>query len=260
MPTPPDDPVAEEVRPPQPRDQGRIELAQPTVTPAMLGLYRLWTATKGSLSIDLKRQGPVPRSAQATLLTTRRQAERRRGAPSWRGYTAAPQRGQFAQQPAQAYGAAAGELPTVAFSDTGGYCGSSSLAGSTPALGPAAAFFNIQVPVSAPSRVAGGRVKAMRHVSFGPEFEFVKNGVPRTAPSLDLGLGFEFEYDTAQLKPHARLKFRDFLSVKAFPEPALKLQKRVVLGTSGYGVRLSYEVPLARVGSFWEPPARLMVR
>ena len=100
----------------------------------------------------------------------------------------------------------------------------------------------------------------MRHVSFGPEFECVKGGVARTAPSLDLGLGFEFGYDTARLRPHARLKFRDFLTIKAFPEPALKLQKRVVLGTSGYGVRLSYEVPLASAATFWEPPARLMVR
>ena len=39
--------------------------------------------------------------------------------------------------------------------------------------------------------------------------------------------------------PQARLKFRDDLSIKAFPYPALKIQKRIALpGSDCWGVRL----------------------
>ena len=37
----------------------------------------------------------------------------------------------------------------------------------------------------------------------------------------------------------ARLKFRDIVSLKALPYPALKVQKRLALADSSWGVRLT---------------------
>ena len=58
--------------------------------------------------------------------------------------------------------------------------------------------------------------------------------------------------------PLARLKFRDVASLRALPAPALKLQKRVLLGTSGFCLRLAYECPLDSLARFFAPPARFM--
>ena len=60
----------------------------------------------------------------------------------------------------------------------------------------------------------------------------------------------------------ARLKIRDLVSIRALPAPALRVQKRLavpLLQQQGLGLRLSYECPLARLGSFYRPPARLML-
>lgn len=43
------------------------------------------------------------------------------------------------------------------------------------------------------------------------------------------------------------------------PAPAIKIQKRMQLGTSGFGLRLSYECPLETINRFYQPPARLMM-
>lgn len=105
----------------------------------------------------------------------------------------------------------------------------------------------------------GARLKVMRHVSFGPEYELVKYGRAFTAPSLDVGAGFAFDFDTAELRPQARLKMRDVASIKLLPQPALRFQKRLQMGTSGFAVRLTYECPLQNLLRFYAPPAKLMV-
>lgn len=106
---------------------------------------------------------------------------------------------------------------------------------------------------------SGARVKAMRHVSFGPSMQFSKYGREFTAPAFDIGAGFDFEFDTAELRPIARLKFQDAVSLKLLPCPAFKFQKRLQLGTSGFAVRMSYECPFQNLSRFFAPPARLMI-
>lgn len=53
---------------------------------------------------------------------------------------------------------------------------------------------------------SGARIKAMRHVQFGPRFELTKYGRTETVPAFDMGAGFDFEFDTAALRPLVRLK------------------------------------------------------
>jgi hypothetical protein len=105
----------------------------------------------------------------------------------------------------------------------------------------------------------GSRIKALRHIRFGPELTMTKHGRTTTRPQMDLGFGGEFEFDTAVFKPLLRMKIRDAVSLQLLPEPAIKLQQRVRLGTSGLGLRLSYECPLEAVGRFYAPPARLLL-
>lgn len=59
--------------------------------------------------------------------------------------------------------------------------------------------------------------------------------------------------------PQARLKFQDWLSLKALPGPALKIQHRFPFGRGGSAVRVSYECPLHALGRPWQPPAKLLV-
>jgi len=205
-------------------------------------LDKLFNGTRGSLTVDLKRpQLPRDERARTTLLTVRRHPERRRaashplcGAFSGFGYAPPPHAGgppyrrrhpsgqpQPPQPPPQGY-VDHGELPDVAFGDS------------------------------------GARVKALRHVHFGPQFELTKYGRTSSVPCFDLGAGLEFCFDTASLRPLARLKFRDVASLRALPAPALKLQKRVLLGTSGFCLRLAYECPLDSLARFFAPPARFM--
>ena len=58
----------------------------------------------------------------------------------------------------------------------------------------------------------------------------------------------------------ARIKVKDFLTIKALPEPVLRLQKRWRIGRSGLALRAAYELPLADAEHLFEPPARLLVR
>jgi hypothetical protein len=44
------------------------------------------------------------------------------------------------------------------------------------------------------------------------------------------------------------------------PRPLLKLGGAWSLPGTGMALRLKYEVPLAHLGEFWTPPARVMVR
>lgn len=106
---------------------------------------------------------------------------------------------------------------------------------------------------------SGARLKLMRHFKFGPKFTLTKYGHNFTLPQFDLGAGFSFEFDTADLAPSVRLKFRDVASIKLLPIPAIKVQRRVPLGTSRFGVRVSYECPLEHITQFYAPPARLLV-
>lgn len=58
----------------------------------------------------------------------------------------------------------------------------------------------------------------------------------------------------------ARFKVADLLSIKLLPRPLLKLGGAWSLPGTGMALRLKYEVPLAHLGEFWTPPARIMVR
>jgi len=58
----------------------------------------------------------------------------------------------------------------------------------------------------------------------------------------------------------ARFKVADLLSIKLLPRPLLKLGGAWSLPGTGMALRVKYEVPLAHLGEFWTPPARVMVR
>jgi len=83
---------------------------------------------------------------------------------------------------------------------------------------------------------------------------------PPDKPWFDFGAGVNLEFDEGQLHPTVRLKVKDFFSVKLFPEPMFKIQKRIRLGPSTMGVRVNYELPLVNAENLWAPPARLMIR
>jgi hypothetical protein len=185
---------------------------------------KLINGTTGTLSIDLKRpQLPRDDRARSSLFTTRRGPHRPTGF-SFGGGRADAYGGGYAPPAPQGGYVDYGDLPSVAFGNT------------------------------------GARVKAMRHIQFGPTFDLVKDGTTTPTPAFDLGAGASFEFDTAALRPSARLKFRDALSLRLLPAPALRFQKRLQLGTSGFGVRLTYECPLEALPSFYAPPARLLVQ
>eukprot|EP00983_Pelagomonas_calceolata_P045228 1139624-Pelagomonas_calceolata.AAC.4 len=48
-------------------------------------------------------------------------------------------------------------------------------------------------------------------------------------------------------------------SMQAFPQLLLKLSKTLPLWKTGMGLKVHYEVPLADIQHFYQPPARLMV-
>jgi hypothetical protein len=111
---------------------------------------------------------------------------------------------------------------------------------------------------------SGARVKAMRHITFGPSRLFPLSSNHTETPTsprpvFDIGAGLNFELDTAHLQPSLRLKYKDFISLKVLPEPAIKLQKRIPLGESGMGIRVRYECPLDSMAQFWGPPAKLLI-
>ncbi|EFN59328.1 hypothetical protein CHLNCDRAFT_137735 [Chlorella variabilis] len=200
--------------------------AEIEVPPAPLGLvalHNLWKKTKGTLSIDLKRKlfkGGAP------------------GDTLWR-------------PPPAFYGQAPPGPPPGAYSG-GGYGGGygGPRGGGAPLYDlPSVGFMN-----------TGARVKVLRHLQFGPKVEVERpSGLKGQVPTLDFGFGLAFELDTAELQPQVRLKFRDILSIKALPYPALKIQKRLALPEGSWGVRLSYECPLEGITTFYQPPARLLM-
>ncbi|KAL6767852.1 hypothetical protein ACKKBF_B36870 [Auxenochlorella protothecoides x Auxenochlorella symbiontica] len=193
------------------------------------GLLGLWQRTLGTLTLDLKRQIlPKDDTARPSLFRLRRQDPVGSGPRTYLGTPVRARRRGSSQFiiPQQQPGAEI-TFPEVAFDDS------------------------------------GARLKVMRHVQFGPAFYPLtrKVGAPDGAPSpcFDLGVGAQLEFDTAAVQAKARIKFQDWLSLKALPEPAIKLQKRFALGESGAGVRVSYECPLRALGTAWQPPARLLV-
>ena len=104
----------------------------------------------------------------------------------------------------------------------------------------------------------------MRHITFGPSRLFPLSSNHTETPTsprpvFDIGAGLNFELDTAHLQPSLRLKYKDFISLKVLPEPAIKLQKRIPLGESGMGIRVRYECPLDSMAQFWGPPAKLLI-
>jgi hypothetical protein len=111
---------------------------------------------------------------------------------------------------------------------------------------------------------SGARVKAMRHITFGPSRLFPLSSNHTETPTsprpvFDIGAGLNFELDTAHLQPLLRLKYKDLISLKVLPEPAIKFQKRIPLGESGTGIRVRYECPLDSMAQFWGPPAKLLI-
>lgn len=113
--------------------------------------------------------------------------------------------------------------------------------------------------LSIPFGDSGARVKALRHIKFGPNFTHMKHGREISEPQVDIGAGASFEFDTAELIPIVRVKYRNLASLKLLPQPTLKLLKRIQIGSSGFGVRVSYECPLEQLDKFFAPPAKLLV-
>ena len=106
----------------------------------------------------------------------------------------------------------------------------------------------------------GSRVKALRHVSFGPQ---VQHGTMCCADSraFDMAVGLVFELDSARFRPKARLRICNTASIGLFPCPHVKVQRRVPLGTTGFSLRVSYFCPMRDVlaGRAYKPPARLIM-
>ncbi|GAB4817774.1 hypothetical protein N2152v2_004820 [Parachlorella kessleri] len=214
---------------------------EPTQVPLGLVLFRnLWTSTKGTLTLDVARP-TIPRkvAGRRSLFTYRKQQEEaaRSRPPTMPGGQ------QFATRPAPRAAADEPLLPVVPFSDTG--------KSSIPSV--------LVVPLM--QGRDGARLKVMRHVQLGQLFTGVTGtGASKVYPAVDIGAGLNFELDTAELKPQARIKVLDFLSLRALPRPSIKLSKRLVVSEArGWAVRLSYECPVDNVERFWEPPSRLLV-
>lgn len=58
----------------------------------------------------------------------------------------------------------------------------------------------------------------------------------------------------------ARLKIKDWVSVKAWPQPLVRVARTLPLLGTGMALRLLYECPLSAAVEPWRPPARLMCR
>ena len=100
----------------------------------------------------------------------------------------------------------------------------------------------------------GARIKVTRNVFF------FKDPEGKRKPWLDFGAGLSVDMDGQSLQPICRVRLGSVISVKAFPQACLKASHSLSLGLSGLSVKVLYELPLRNVRSFWEPPARLMVR
>ncbi|KAG2500554.1 hypothetical protein HYH03_001326 [Edaphochlamys debaryana] len=77
-------------------------------------------------------------------------------------------------------------------------------------------------------------------------------------PLLDMGVGVNLDMDLQQIQPVARIKIKDFMSLSAAPMGLLKLSHSFPIGPVALKVR--YELPLEHSKTFWQPPARLLVR
>lgn len=205
--------------------------------------------TVGTLSIDLKRPQLVSSSWESPLRQRPRAARSRRGdydynsrqAPrgAW-GWTGAWEPPGTIQSPAPTTGRRGRR--------TGARRASEDFDQRNDDLLPDFSFNN-----------AGARIKAMRHVSWGPKLTVHKHGVDRTQNLFDIGAGLTFELDTAALRPVLRMKVAGVASLKLFPEPTLKISKSLRLGTTDFSIRLAYECPLESVSKFYAPPARFLV-
>eukprot|EP00889_Picochlorum_renovo_P008828 jgi/Picre1/35858/NNA_003318.t1 len=105
----------------------------------------------------------------------------------------------------------------------------------------------------------GMRCKVMRHLSVGPEFKYQKFGKECVSQLFDFGIGASFEIDSARLRPKARVRVRNMVSLGLFPCPSIKIQKRLPVGKTGWSVRASYLCALSDIKTFYKPPARLIV-
>ena len=105
----------------------------------------------------------------------------------------------------------------------------------------------------------GMRFKVLRHVSVGPEFRYQKFGKECVSRLFDFGVGASFDVESARLRPKARLRVRNIVSLGLFPCPSIKIQKRLAVGKTGWSVRASYLCALSDIKTFYKPPARLIV-
>ena len=191
-------------------------------------LDKIVNGTRGSLTLDLRRPHIPLSSSRPSLFTV--------GPPS----TAPPPSGRGGRRGARNQFRARGRMSQHAQEERQQFIDNAIL--------PNMSFGN-----------TGARIKAMRHVQFGHEFTYKKHGRIITAPQFDFGAGVDFDFDTAELRPLLRLKFRDIASLQAAPYPAIRIHHRMQLGTSGFGVRVSYECPLEHISTFYAPPAKLLV-
>jgi hypothetical protein len=197
---------------------------------------KIINGTVGSLTVDLKRP-MVPRVAGRTSLFTynrRQQEQQLEQARAAQGY------GQGGRQYRTNFRARGRAPPRQAQEQRQQFIDYSSI--------PDLAFGN-----------TGARVKIMRHIQFGKEHTYAKHGRTFNAPMFSIGMGGDFEFDTAEFRPLLRMKIRDVASLQVLPYPAIKIQRRMQLGTSGFGVRMSYECPLETLNRFYAPPARLLI-
>ena len=105
----------------------------------------------------------------------------------------------------------------------------------------------------------GIRFKVMRHVGAGPSMPFFKHGKKFNSPILDFGIGTSFEVDSASFQPKLRVKVANLVSLVAFPEPGIKIQKRIPIGLTGYALRCSYFCAMEDIATFYQPPAKLLI-
>lgn len=227
---------------PQKYSPGTVMVAAPRLEPQpwVRDLWQvLTTKTHGTARIDLKRPTPPPLDAyDGNILFT--------GRPQSAGYQRAAEVQIPQNAPPAVYVPATGQLyPSIP---------SPQIPHHYPSPVPAPVIVATPPQQAQTSWVpTGARLKVLRHV-----YPF---GVPESGvPLVDVGVGMNLDMDRSDFSAVARVKLRDFVSLRVLPKPMIKLGLLQRLPGSSMALKLRYECPLYNMGDFWRPPARLMLR
>ncbi|GMH43466.1 hypothetical protein BSKO_11388 [Bryopsis sp. KO-2023] len=103
----------------------------------------------------------------------------------------------------------------------------------------------------------GAEVRILRRLQFFKSNDFEPG-------MLDVGLGMRLGIGDMKLQPVARVRLGNLVTIKALPEPVIKLSQVLPFHFQGMQAHLRYEVPISAVmGNYealWKQPARMLVR